>query len=120
MSLPVFSSCYLGEGKPLVRTDTDQIITAGAHVQLNCAAEGLPVPSTQWVVPKAISAVSKVLINNKRGTLMIANAQIHNNGFYTCRATNIHGTVEKRVKLTVVEVAYPPPGLGSSVAGGKP
>jgi len=79
----------------------NQTIPRVQTASLSCSATGLPLPSIKWF--KSQDSISNdfhfsVLPN---GTLVINSASEQDSGWFTCRAMNNAGTVEKRAYLLV-------------------
>ena len=86
----------------------NQTIPKGQTASLSCSATGDPLPSIKWFK-------SQDSINNDlhfsilpNGTLLINSVSEQDSGWFTCRAMNDAGTVEKRAYLLVAgrEINY--------------
>jgi len=81
----------------------DTCVTEGESVKFEVVVRGRPLPSLTWYhegVPLS-SDYSLELLRN--GTLSISSADKRHNGAYVLCASNSKGTVEREVRLTVLQ-----------------
>lgn len=67
---------------------------------MSCDAEGDPMPDITWTKASGELPVMRHHITNG-GTLQIRNLDLGDAGFYICTATNIWGSAQKRISLTI-------------------
>ncbi|XP_072513660.1 matrix-remodeling-associated protein 5 [Salminus brasiliensis] len=96
------------------RTQTNQKVTYGGNLKVDCVASGLPNPKIQWALPDGtmINSIMKsdssgggrsrryVVFDN--GTLFFNEVGMHEEGDYTCYADNQIGKDEMKVHVKVV------------------
>ena len=75
-------------------------VAVGGTAVFTCSVQGNPFPTISWSFNgQTLSTGGQYVISTN--TLTINNAQISNNGFYKCTATNIYGKNSTNAKLTV-------------------
>src|SRR5262245_8857910 len=91
--------CYVqqtinGVGKPKAPVfearPQDVVAVEGANVVLECAANGFPAPTIQWLKDQKVIGVDGHARFRRigQGSLLIQNLQGDDSGHFTCRATN--------------------------------
>ncbi|XP_067825529.1 hemicentin-1-like [Heptranchias perlo] len=103
---------------PTIRgaNDTKEVtVLLNSHTGLQCDSNGVPAPGITWLKDnRPIVSSSKMIYVEKGQLLQINRAQVSDAGWYTCRARNIAGTMEKSYKVQV----YVPPSIEGSL--GRP
>ncbi|XP_070262075.1 immunoglobulin superfamily member 10 [Myotis yumanensis] len=95
----------------LERHTKEITVHSGSTAELQCRAEGRPMPKISWILPNqtVVSESSKgnwqALVTSD-GTLVIHNLSIYDRGFYKCMASNSAGQDSLLVKMQVI--AAPP------------
>ncbi|XP_072421818.1 hemicentin-1-like isoform X1 [Chiloscyllium punctatum] len=87
--------------------DTKEVIAQlKSHVSLQCDAHGIPAPGITWLKDgRPIVSSSKMTYVERGQFLLINEVQASDQGWYTCRARNIAGSMEKSYRMQV----YVPP-----------
>ena len=96
-----FFSFFLPVPPIFITSPTNQTIPKGQTASFSCSATGDPLPLIKWF--KSQDSISNDLHFSvlSNGTLVINNVSEQDSGWFTCRATNDAGTVEKRAYLLV-------------------
>ena len=72
----------------------------GQTVFLKCKADGHPLPRVTWSKINSSLPVGRHVVESS-GTLILKNVKSEDDGFYSCRAENLLGSVNASAKLTV-------------------
>ncbi|KAM4722858.1 hemicentin-1 [Rhinophrynus dorsalis] len=80
---------------------TNQTVSLGGNVILNCIVKGNPSPRLQWSKKGKGVLLSRSIKQLSNGSLAISNAANEDVGDYTCIATNEAGVMEHTVRLTL-------------------
>ncbi|XP_055843277.1 peroxidasin [Episyrphus balteatus] len=86
-----------------------QTVKYGQNIELECDAEGHPLPSISWTFnDQAIIPNERITLDNENTELIIKDAENTDSGIYTCIAMNENG--ESKSKATIsVESDHSPP-----------
>ncbi|XP_038637840.1 LOW QUALITY PROTEIN: hemicentin-1-like [Scyliorhinus canicula] len=99
---------------PTIRgaNDTKEVtVQLNSHASLQCDVHGIPAPGITWLKDgRPIVSSSKMTYVDRGQFLRVKKVQASDAGWYTCRARNIAGTVEKSYKVQV----YVPPSIEGS------
>ncbi|XP_036299755.1 immunoglobulin superfamily member 10 [Pipistrellus kuhlii] len=95
----------------LERPTKEITVHSGSTVELQCRAEGRPMPTISWILPNqtVVSESSKKIeqaLVTSDGTLVIRSLSIYDRGYYKCMASNSAGQDSLLVKMQVI--AAPP------------
>ena len=75
-----------------------QVLVGDEIFSMICNSTGVPRPSTQWFfIPIKTEKQEVTRINTTSPLLQLANLSSANAGFYYCKVSNLHGTVQSRV-----------------------
>ncbi|XP_043196790.1 peroxidasin homolog isoform X2 [Amphibalanus amphitrite] len=86
----------------------DQVVPAGANIDLTCGASGYPAPEVGWLLNgRRIRHSSRVAVLAGGGVLRITNVQSADAGTYTCEARNEAGVAREDADLDVTGRAGP-------------
>ena len=91
-------------GQPVISSTQTNIYneTPGNSIQLSCPATGDPAPNITWFKDSAPLAIDRSkYIASGLGTLTIRNLQASDSGYYSCEASNVHGTATHTVVVLV-------------------
>lgn len=67
----------------------DLIVSKGSNVSMKCETDGYPQPTIQWLLNDTVlTASDKHIIRSDSASLLIMNADITDEGSYTCVASN--------------------------------
>lgn len=78
-------------------------IVKGATLNIRCAAVGTPKPTIKWIVATSGRQNRYTVLHD--GTLEVPNADLTDEGNYTCIANNSYGTLNR---TTTVSILVPP------------
>uniref|UniRef100_A0A8C4SJ58 Matrix remodeling associated 5 n=1 Tax=Erpetoichthys calabaricus TaxID=27687 RepID=A0A8C4SJ58_ERPCA len=111
---------------PILKNPLKEILslTAGSNLQINCSAEGKPVPDILWILPNGSHLTNGKQLSNiyhaQDGTLHIHHSSVTEAGTYRCVAKNTIGQAERTVVLEIgkkPEINNPYTGLVSIING---
>ncbi|KAE8632724.1 hypothetical protein XENTR_v10001652 [Xenopus tropicalis] len=104
-------------GKPLIKTSKSVVINTdapsisvdvgsvvktiqGTNVSIHCQVAGLPEAEVSWYRNKSrLHSIS----HHSDASLSIGNVTKSDQGFYTCRAANVHGEVAESTQLQILD-----------------
>lgn len=95
----------------LERPTKEITVHSRSTVELQCRAEGRPMPKISWILPnqtvvsESSKGIGQALVTSD-GTLVIHNLSIYDRGYYKCMASNSAGQDSLLVKMQVI--AAPP------------
>ncbi|XP_062528132.1 hemicentin-1 isoform X4 [Bombyx mori] len=84
----------------VTRVDGNIEVIKGEDAWFSCAVDAKPLAKIKWLFN------SKPLIFEDKDVFKVLNAQQRNAGVYKCVVSNIHGTIIKAFKLSVLEPPY--------------
>ena len=104
----------------------DELVDAGAHVNFNCTADGVPTPAITWLkdgtvistsAAKQYSLVQQTIPTGLRDNinesvitvLKIDGVTVSDTGLYVCTATNSRGLAAVGAPFNLTVSATPPP-----------
>ncbi|KAK7165114.1 hypothetical protein R3I94_003475 [Phoxinus phoxinus] len=95
---------FLDVHEPPSVTIWPTVITSpvGAEVTIHCQVLGHPAPSIKWSkLGQSVQTGGKIIMGLRNTTLYISSARKHDEGHYTCTASNTLGHDEKTMTLRV-------------------
>ncbi|KAL3885408.1 hypothetical protein ACJMK2_025471 [Sinanodonta woodiana] len=120
--LPFDQQCCSTLAKPAYQGAATQVVSAysGQSVVLPCKTLGYPPPAVQFTPNYDPLGLGRYLL--VPDGLQIQNVKISDSGTYTCKVTNVFGTVEKQIQLAVNDrvVATTNPATINVIAGTTP
>ncbi|XP_039525054.1 hemicentin-1-like isoform X2 [Pimephales promelas] len=76
----------------------------GAEVTIHCQVLGHPAPSIKWLkLGQSVQTGGKIIMGLRNTTLYISSVRKHDEGHYTCTASNALGHDEKTMTLRVAD-----------------
>uniref|UniRef100_UPI00358F762A leucine-rich repeat and fibronectin type III domain-containing protein 1-like n=1 Tax=Myxine glutinosa TaxID=7769 RepID=UPI00358F762A len=102
---------------PLITHHTHHIpVLEGQRARLRCRAVGDPEPSVHWLAPDGrLVNNSTRMVAYKNGTLEIKQAAVHDDGVFTCIASNPAGEALTSVKLSLIHLPRLSNGTGHAL-----
>ncbi|XP_035672493.1 fibroblast growth factor receptor-like 1 isoform X1 [Branchiostoma floridae] len=100
------------------RVITHQTVRLGRNIKLPCPVEGDPPPLTMWTKDLKTIHSGWTRFRVLRQGLKIKNAEAHDAGHYTCKATNGFGSINVNYSLTVIDDSNPARPVGTTPVGG--
>ncbi|XP_051994694.1 myosin light chain kinase, smooth muscle-like isoform X2 [Xyrauchen texanus] len=90
------------------KTPSDLTVLQGSRAKLSCLITGYPDPEMVWLKEGELLELQEGCVTvdyeeNGSCTLTLDNVSQHQNGLYSCRATNVHGEALCSATLTVEE-----------------
>lgn len=82
----------------------NQTIPKGQTASFSCSATGDPLPLIKWFKSQDFISNDLHFSVLQNGTLVINSVSEQDSGWFTCRATNDAGTVQKRAYLLVAGI----------------
>eukprot|EP00058_Branchiostoma_floridae_P022513 XP_002608003.1 hypothetical protein BRAFLDRAFT_120861 [Branchiostoma floridae] len=112
--------CWYLRGPPRLseRVITHQTVRLGRNIKLPCPVEGDPPPLTMWTKDLKTIHSGWTRFRVLRQGLKIKNAEAHDAGHYTCKATNGFGSINVNYSLTVIDDSNPARPVGTTPVGG--
>lgn len=75
-------------------------IVKGATLNIRCAALGTPKPTIKWIVATSGRQSRYTVLHD--GTLEVPNAELMDEGNYTCIANNSYGTLNRTTTVSIL------------------
>ena len=75
-------------------------VVKGATLNIKCSAVGNPKPTIKWIVATTGRQTRHTVLND--GTLEIPNADLEDEGKYTCIANNSYGTLNRTTSVSIL------------------
>ncbi|KAK3595461.1 hypothetical protein CHS0354_003454 [Potamilus streckersoni] len=120
--LSIEQQCCSALAKPSYQGAPTQVVSAysGQSVVLPCKTFGYPPPTVQFTPITDPLGLGRYLL--VQDGLQIQNVKLSDSGTYTCKVTNVFGTVDKHIQLSVTErvVATTTPATINVIAGTTP
>ncbi|XP_033096566.1 uncharacterized protein LOC117100842 [Anneissia japonica] len=99
------------EFAPLITEHPQDIDIEHGHPEgifLTCKGTALPLPNYQWYFQSASSMTMKAILGQNASGLEILSPEYSQDGWYTCKVSNIHGShMSNPARLNVLEVSVP-------------
>ncbi|XP_071961378.1 uncharacterized protein [Antedon mediterranea] len=100
-----FVDVIVGDKPSWLTEMQDVVLSVGDDITLTCEAEAVPDVSYDWFFNGQQLSISYLPYNVRfrDNRLQIVSANVENRGVYTCRASNVFGTIITNVAINVVE-----------------
>ena len=93
--------CSISNSAPvLLKPPSEMSVNEGQTAVFTCSADGHPPPQITWSKASSLLPVGRHVIDSS-GSLIIKNVKPEDDGFYSCRAENLLGSVNASARLKV-------------------
>lgn len=75
-------------------------VVKGATLNIKCAVVGTPKPTIKWIVATTGRQRRYTVLND--GTLQVPNADLEDEGNYTCIANNSYGILNRTTSVSIL------------------